>query len=155
MQVVSAKANAEKAIQDRLTAEEVGRKNVAVAKYDQEVKKATAVTQAEQLLDVARLNRSTEEQNKAANIAKGEGEGEYRRKVMQADGALQQKLDAYVKTQQAWAEAFANSKNPVVPGVVMGGGNGGNGNNAALNLMEVMGVKAAKDLALDLTTHKQ
>ena len=154
-QVVSAKANAEKAIQDRLTAEEVGRKNVAVAKYEQEVKKATAVTQAEQSFEVSKLNRSTEEQNKAANIAKGEGEGEYRRKVMQADGALQQKLDAYVKTQQAWAEAFANSKNPVVPGVVMGGGNGGNGNNAALNLMEVMGVKAAKDLALDLTTHKQ
>lgn len=154
MQVVSAKANAEKAIQDRLTAEEVGRKNVAVAKYEQEVKKATAVTAAEQALAVAQLNLKTEEQNKLANIAKGEGEGEYRRKVMQADGALQQKLDAYVSTQKAWAEAFANSKNPVVPGVVMGGGATGGANNAATSLMDLLSVKAAKDLSLDLGAKK-
>jgi hypothetical protein len=152
MQVVSAKANAERAIQDRLTAEEVGRKNVAVAKYEQEVEKAKAVTEAEKELEVAKLHRQAEEQNKTAMILKGEGEGEYRRKLMLADGALDKKLAAYVDTQKAWAEAFANSKNPVVPGVVMGGGAGvsGGSSNAATQLMEMMAIKAAKDLALNV-----
>ncbi len=147
MQVVSAKANAEKAIQDRLTAEEVGRKNVAVAKYEQEVSKQKAVTEAEQKLAVAKLNREAEEQNKLANIAIGEGEGEKRRKMMLADGALEQKLKAYVEVQTAWATAFENAKNPVVPQTVFGGGTAG-GNNAATTLMELLTVKTAKDLGI-------
>lgn len=148
MQVVSAKANAERAIQDRLTAEEVGRKNVAVAKYEQEVKKQQAVTEAEQRLEVAKLNRASEEQNKLANIAKGEGEGEYRRKIMVADGALDKKLEAWKFAQEKWAEAFANSKNPVVPGVVMG--QGATGANGVTQFMELLGAKAARDLQLDI-----
>lgn len=148
MQVVSAKANAEKAIQDRLTAEEVGRKNVAVAKYEQEVKKATAVTQAEQELAVAELHKRAAEQNKLASIAEGEGEGEKRRRIMQADGALDKKLEAYVQTQAAWAKAFAESKNPVVPGIVMGGQS--DSGNAAQRMMELMSLKAAKDLSLNM-----
>lgn len=152
MKTVSAKAEAEKAVQDRLTAEEVGKKNVAVAKYEQEVEKAKAVTSAEKELDVARLNKQAAEQFKLTMVLKGEGEGEYRRKLMAADGALDKKLAAYVETQKAWAEAFANSKNPVVPGVVMGGGAAsGGGSNAALTLMEVMALKAAKDLAVTST----
>lgn len=147
MQVVSAKANAEKAIQDRLTAEEVGRKNVAVAKYEQEVKKQLAVTEAEQRLAVAQLGRQAEEQNKLANIAKGEGEGEYRRKLMSADGALDKKLATYEHVQTVWAEAFAKSQNPVVPSIIMGG-NTGQGGNAAQAMMEMMTLKAAKDLSL-------
>lgn len=151
MKVVSAKAEAEKAVQDRLTAEEVGRKNVAVAKYEQEVKKATAVTQAEQELDVAKLHRAAEEQNKAANIAKGEGEGEYRRKLMIADGALDKKLAAYVETQKAWASAVATSANRLVPEVVMGGNTGSaGGQNAAMTFMDILGAKAARDLSLNL-----
>jgi len=149
MQVVSAKANAERAIQDRLTAEEVGRKNVAVAKYEQEVKKQQAVTEAEQRLEVAKLNRASEEQNKLANIAKGEGEGEYRRKIMVADGALDKKLEAWKFAQERWAEAFANSKNPVVPGIVMGQG-GSSGNNGVSQFMELLGAKAARDLQLEI-----
>jgi hypothetical protein len=148
-ETVSAKAQAEKATQDRLTAEEVGKKNVAVARYAQEVEKATAITSAEKDLEVAKLNRQSQEQNKAAMIAKGEGEGEYRRKLMIADGALDKKLNAYVETQKVWAEAFANAKNPVVPSVVMGQTSGGS-SNAAMTMMELMGIKAARDLALDM-----
>ena len=151
MQVVSAKANAEKAIQDRLTAEEVGRKNVAVAKFEQEVKKQQAVTEAEQRLEVAKLGRAAEEQNKLANIAKGEGEGEYRRKIMVADGAMDKKLEAWKFAQEKWADAFANSKNPLVPQMVMGAASGSAGGNAALTLMEIIGAKAARDLNLDIT----
>jgi len=149
MQVVSAKAQAEKAVQDRLTAEEVGRKNVAVAKYEQEVKRATAVTMAEQELDVAKLHKSAEEQNKLALILKGEGEGEYRRKLMVADGALDKKLATYEKVNQFWADALAHSANPLVLGIVFGQ-TGAQTGNAAQTMMELMSLKAAKDLSLDI-----
>jgi hypothetical protein len=148
-QVVSAKAQAEKAVQDRLTAEEVGKKNVAVARYEQEVKKQTAVTEAEQRLEVAKLGRLTAEQEKAAKIAQAEGEGEYRRKIMVADGALQQKLDALKAINESWANALANSKNPIVPSVVMDGG-GSAGGNGVQQFMQLLSAQAAKQLAVDL-----
>lgn len=149
MKTVSAKAEAEKAQQDRLTAEEVGKKDVAVARYQQEVEKAKAITAAEKELEVARLGKIKAEFQKQTKILEAEGEGEYRRKIMVADGALAQKLAAYVETQKLWAEAFANVKQPIVPSVSMGGGNGTT-NNAATNLMELLGIKAARDLALDV-----
>lgn len=145
---VSARANAEKAQQDRLTAEEEGKKNVAIAKYEQEVQKQKAVTEAEQRLEVAKLSRLAAEQEKAKLIAEGEGEASKRRALMVADGALDKKLTAYVETQKAWAEAFSKSANPVVPGVVVGSQSGSG--NAATLMMEMMGVKAARDLAVDL-----
>ncbi|MCG3205638.1 MAG: hypothetical protein KCHDKBKB_02360 [Elusimicrobia bacterium] len=149
MKTVQAKAEAEKAQQDRLTAEEVGKKNVAVAKYEQEVEKAKAITAAEKELAVAELNKKAAEQYKLTQILKAEGDAEYRRKIMLADGALEKKLNAYIETQKAWADAMANMKQPVVPNVVSGGGSGGTG-NSVVNMMELMGIKAARDLQLDL-----
>ena len=148
MTIVSSKAEAEKAQQQRITAEEEGKMNVAKAKYEKEVEKVQAVTQAEKELDVARLDKQKAEYEKQAKILAAEGEGEYRRKIMVADGALQQKLNAYVETQKAWAEAMSKMETPIVPGVMMGGNAGGG--NAAINLMELMAVKAAKDLNLSL-----
>ena len=46
-----------------------------------------------------------------------------------------------------WAEAFKGYGGSLVPSTVMGGGYQG---NAATNFMDIMGVKAARDLALDL-----
>lgn len=152
-QTVSAKANADRAVQDRLTAEEVGKKNVAVATYAKEVEKQEAIKTAEKELEVAKLGRLASEQIKLAKIAQGEGEGEYRRKVMIADGALEQKLKAYVEVQKAWANAFENAKNPVVPTTVFGGGTAG-GSNAATSLMELLTVKTAKDLSLSAGASK-
>lgn len=154
MQVVSAKAQADKAVQDRLTAEEVGKKNVAVAQYEQEVDKEKAVVKAQQKLEVAKLENQAAEQEKEALIKKGEGEGEYRRKVMAGDGALDKKLEAYEAVQKYWADAFANSKNPLVPQVVTASANGGAGSNAATQFMEIMGIKAAKDLGLNLANQR-
>jgi hypothetical protein len=150
MQVVSAKANAEKAIQDRLTAEEVGRKNVAVAKYEQEVEKAKAVTSAEKELEVAKLQKLAAEQNKIAMILKAEGEGEYRRKLMVADGALDKKLATYEKVQGMWADAFAKHAHRLTPDIIMGGA-ANVASNAATQMMEFMGIKAAKDLMFTLS----
>ena len=155
MKTVQARAEAEKAVQDRLTAEEVGKKNVAVAKYEQEVKKATAVTQAEQELEVSRLNKVAAEQNKQIMILKAEGEAEYRRKIMVADGALEKKLAAYVETQKVWADAMSKMTQPIVPQIMTGGSNGASvGTNGVQTFMEIMGLKAAKDLAVDTHASK-
>lgn len=154
MKTVAAKAEAEKAVQDRLTAEEVGKKNVAVARYEQEVEKTKAITAAEKELEVAKLNRSAAEQYKQTQILKAEGDAEYRRKIMVADGALEKKLQAYVETQKLWASALAGMQHPAVPSIIMGGNQGSNGSNAAVNMMELMSLKAAKDLSLDMGNGK-
>lgn len=152
MKIVAAKADAEKALQDRLTAEETGKKNVVVARYEKEVEKAEAITTAEKNLAVAELDKKSAEQYKLTQILKAEGDAEYRRKIMVADGALEKKLTAYVETQKAWADAMSKMTQPVVPHVMMG--TSGGSTNAAMNMMELMAVKAAKDLSIDLNPSK-
>ena len=66
---------------------------------------------------------------------------------MQANGALEQKLDAWIKAQQYWADAFKGYTGNVVPLYQSGGATGG---NAAQNFMEMMMMKSAKDLGLDM-----
>lgn len=150
MQVQTAMANAKRAEQDAITAEKNGQAAAATAKWTQEAIKAQKVTEAEQLLAVATLNRQVQEQDKQANILQGQGEAEKRRLIMQADGALAVKLQTWLNAQEMWATAFGNFKGTLVPQVVTGGNNGGQGQNAALDFMNLMGIKAAKDLALDL-----
>lgn len=153
MKTVAAKAEAEKAQQDRKTAEEVGKKNVAVAKYEKEVEKIQEVTDAQKKLEVARLDRKAAAEYKQKKILEAAGDAEYKRKVMQADGALKQKLDAYIEVQKVWAAAMKDMKNPLVPQINMGGQKGG-ASNGALTFMELMGVKAAKDMMLELKPKK-
>lgn len=72
-----------------------------------------------------------------------------KRVVMQANGALEQKLAAWVESQKVWAAAA--SKAPV-PTVAMGGGNGEVGRQSGIHdMMAVMAAQAAKQLALDLS----
>jgi hypothetical protein len=126
---------------------------VAVAQYEQEVDKEKAIVKAQQELEVATLANKAAEQEKEALIKKGQGEGQYRREVMQGDGALDKKIAAYETVQKYWADAFAASKNPLVPSVVMAGAGtqGGNaGTNSATQFMQIMGMKAAQDLGLSL-----
>ena len=70
---------------------------------------------------------------------------------MQADGALDKKLEAYKEVQGYWADAFSKYQGSIVP-QIQTGGNAGNG---ALNFMELMSMKSARDLALDLGNKKQ
>lgn len=111
-------------------------------------------TNAQRDLTVAQLNVQTAEQVKQAAILKGEGEATARQLIINADGALAQKLDAWVKSQQAWATAFGGYKGNLVPQVVTGGGTGGGtvtAGSSANDLLSLMAVKAAKDLSLDMT----
>ena len=175
MAVQTARANAQKAEQDALTIKAQGEAEVMKAKYEEEQKKiraevqaqqeqAVAVITAQKLVDVASkekeqalvvANRDKEvatislesaRLEKQRQIELGTGEAERKRLVLAADGALAQKLEAWQQANTVWADAFANRK---VPGVVMGQGAGGDGD--ASTFMEILGAKAARDLALDLS----
>jgi hypothetical protein len=84
-------------------------------------------------------------ESKQANILLGEGEAARKRLVMQADGALAQKLEAYVAVQTRFAEAFENRK---VPQTVFGAANGSTDSDVSA-FMQLMTVKAAQDLGLN------
>jgi len=166
MAIITAKANAERAKQDAITAGEQGKANVMKAKYEKEVLKEQAVVTAEQqkevaviaakqLVEVATQQKLEAEQKKLTaseykqeQILRGEGDGEYKRLVMEADGALEQKLRTYEKVQGRFAEAIAKQK--WVPEVQMGMPSGEGNGSAAMNLIDMLNVKTAKDLSLDM-----
>ena len=168
MAIITAIANAERAKQDAITSEEQGKANVMTAKYQKEVlkeqaivdaqrEKEVAVISAEQGVEVARQKKLEAEQRKFAaveykqeQILRGEGDGSYKRLVMQADGALAQKLETYERVMARFAGAIEKQK--WVPEVQMGVG--ASGGSSAMTLIDMMGVKAAKDLALDLQIQK-
>ena len=166
MAIITAIANAERAKQDAITSEEQGKANVMTAKYEKEVvkeqavvdaerEKQVAVIAAEKSVEVARQQKLEAEQKKLAaveykeeQILRGEGDGAYKRLVIEADGALAQKLATYERVMGRFASAVEKQK--WVPEVQMGGDAGSGGANA-MTLIELMGVKAAKDLALDMS----
>lgn len=153
MQIQTAIAEAKRAEQRALTVEKEGEANAAQAKWDQEVIKAKEVTQAEARKTVAELDVQTADLNKRKAILEGEGEAAKKRLVMQANGALEQKLEAWLRSQEYWAKAFSEYGGNVVPQIITGGGSG-NSNNGAISMMEIMGAKAARDLSLDLSNKK-
>lgn len=114
--------------------------------------KEVAITQAQKELEVARLQKEAAELQKAREIVLGEGEATRKRLVMEADGALAQKLDTYEAVMQRFAAEFAKQK--WVPEVVIGSGGGGYGNgpgrNEAANLIHLLTAQALQDLGLDL-----
>jgi hypothetical protein len=164
MKTVAAKAEAEKAQQDRLTAEAQGQANVMTAKYEAEVEKERAVvearkrkevaeTEASQRLEVAKLDKMAAEQYKQEKLLRADGDAEYKRRVMQADGALAQKLDAWIDVNKRYAQAIENYKGNWVPNLVMGD-NGGTGTMGSQDLINLLTAKTAQELALDLTLPK-
>lgn len=149
MQVQTALAEAKKAEQAAITAQKNGEAEAARAKWEQEVIKAKAVTEAQQKLEVARLDAQAADQYKLTQTRRAEGDAEYKRKVMAADGALQQKLDALVKINQFYAEALRDHPTSWVPSVVMGNQPGTPG-GSALPLIDLLTAKTAKELGIEL-----
>lgn len=175
MAIITAKANAEKAKQDAITTKQQGLANVMAAKYEQEVEKEKAVVMAQrekevtlidfnrdkeaaiiratQRVDVAKQARNEAEQKKLAaveykeeQILIGAGDAERKRLVIEADGALEQKLATYEVVMANFAEAVGKQK--WVAEVQMGPSSGGSGSNAT-ELIDLFTVKVAQDLGLD------
>jgi regulator of protease activity HflC (stomatin/prohibitin superfamily) len=153
MSVQTSIAEAKKAEQAAITAEANGKAEAAKAKWAQEAVKATAVTIAEKIRDSSKFMAEAAEFTKKEQTLLGEGEGARKRAAMMANGALEQKLQAWITAQQSWADAFSKYQGSVVPQIQSGAGAGGG--NGATQFMEIMGMKAAKDLGLDMSMPKR
>lgn len=149
MQVNTAIADAKRAEQEAITTEAEGKAQAAKAKWAQEVIKAETVTKAEAQKEVAKLEVETAELNRKRDILKAQGEAEAKKLVMQADGALEKKLDAWLQERKFAWEAFAKTTQPLVPQIVTGGAGA---NTTASQFIDAMGMKAMKDLSLDMKT---
>jgi hypothetical protein len=160
MDVQTAIADAKKAEQRTLTVTEQGKANAAEAKWKQEQVKATAVVEAEQEKAVAILQAEKERdtaklKNEAANfykqeqIARGEGDAAYRRLVMQANGALELKLQTYERVMAKFAEEFGKQK--WVPEVQMGASAGPAGSSAQA-MIDALSIRTLRELGVDLRT---
>lgn len=177
MGVQTAKANAQKSEQEAISAEAMGKANVMKSKYEKEQEKIKAVVEAEQQkevaetlaakekavalieatkkLEVADKDRQTAEIHlkiadleKQAKVLEAEGESTYKQKVFMADGGLLPKLEALTQINKVWSEAYAQRK---VPSVEMSGNSSGSGTDTnTLAFMNVLAIKAMKDLALDM-----
>lgn len=163
MKIAAKRAEAENAVQERKTAEEIGKRNVTEREYATLVLKKEAVinaqrdkevaeTQAAKKLEVAKLDKEAAGQERQANILRGQGEAERKRLVLAADGALKQKLETYETVNKYWADAFANRK---VPQWNMGSGVGGQGTDTDVtNFERMLEVYMAKQIGLELTISK-
>lgn len=141
--------------QQTQTAKAKGEQNLVEIEYQQKQEQTKQVVAAQTKVEVAKQDKlqqqiqyeaaiiEAKKRTELANVAAYE-----KRTTIQANGALEQKLAAYVETQKAWADAFSKYTGNVVPQVQTG--NSGATGNGALNFMELMTVKASKDLVLDL-----
>ena len=143
-------AAAVRATQDAITTEQQGRADAAKAKWTQETINAKEVAEAEKNKKVAELEAQTAEATKKRLILEGEGEATKKRLVMEADGGLVSKVDAYITVNKAYADAISKYQGQWVPSVVMGDKEGV-GATGAQQMIDMLTVKTAKDLAIDMS----
>ena len=170
MAIITAKADAERAKQDAITAEEDGKAKVMTARYEQEVIKQKAVVVAEQSKEVATIKAEQKVdvakqaqleavqvklkaiEIKQANILEGQGLAEKKRLILAADGALEQKIAAWERTTIAGYKYLGNQK--WVSEITFGANADGTTGDAMTQFMSLLSTKAAKDLSLDMTIKK-
>lgn len=146
-----AMAKSQEAEQDARTAEMTGKANAATAKWEQEKLNATLVATAEGKRKAEEQNAVAMEFYKKAQLAKADADGGYKKALMQADGALDKRLEAYVETQKIWAKSVSDYKGNWVPAITSGGNAGGNGAGSGMEtLVNMLSLKTAKDLGFDL-----
>lgn len=142
--------------QEALTAEEKGKKELVSIRYEklkeQERQVIAKQTEAEVAkADVAKQRADLEAAKLEAQATRvrADAEAYKKRQVIQADGALEQKLDAFVEIHTAWADAFSKYEGRLVPNQVIGGSGNSNSMGTALSLQELMSIQLANQLNLD------
>jgi len=147
-----------RAEQEAITAEKMGKAAAMKVKWAAEEVKAKAVTEAEMERDVANLEVDKAIAYKKAKILRAEADAEYKRKIMQADGALEKKLDAYVQIHANYATALTQIKGDLVPKIQYIG-SGSESNGSAMDLTRkvstMVDLNIAKELGLDLGITKK
>jgi hypothetical protein len=140
--------------QQTLTAKAKGEQALVEIEYQQKQEQTKQVVEAQTKVKVAEQDKLQQkiayegailEAKKIKELA--DANAYERQRIMQADGALEMKLKAQVEVQKVWADAFSKYTGAVVPQIQTGGGPTTNG---ALNFMDIMTAKTAKDFALDL-----
>jgi len=143
--------------QKTLTAKAQGEQALVEVEYSQKKEQTIQVVAAQTLVEVEKQNLLKQkvafesallEAKKIKEMANAEA---YAKKaVMTADGALETKIKAYVAVQDSWAKAFGAYTGNITPTYMMGGSYGPNSHNGAQNFMDLMSIKAMKDLNLEL-----
>lgn len=149
---VVAQANAEKAKQDAITAEEQGKARIAEAKANAEVQKATEVTEAQKRSEIARIK--AEQEKEVARLAseqakfeaekikaQGEAEAYAAKKKVEAGLTPLEKAQIEKDTKIGIAKALASVKFP--DRMVVAGGNG----QSAINPFDAVGLQSLYDLS--------
>lgn len=152
--VQQAIVNAKKAEQDTITVEQQGKAASAKAKWDQEVLKSTAVTQAEQEKavavtqaqkekEVADLALQTAKLTAQKTVTEAKADADAKRLAMQSNNYFLERLEAWKDVAVAQANAIGAQRQ--TPDVVMG--NGGSGSaNSTQTVMDILAAKAARDM---------
>lgn len=128
------------------------------ATTDAETKKQLALIQAEQVRAEAEIAKQTAAIDleraridaESVQVA-ADAEAYAKSAILEADGALAQKLNAWVEAQRVWAQAASQIN---VPSTVIGGGDGANAGSALSTVdsfMQMMMMKTAQDLQVDPT----
>lgn len=149
---VVAQANAEKAKQDAITAEEQGKARIAEAKANAEVQKATEVTEAEKRSEIAKIK--AEQEKEVARLAseqakfeaekikaQGEAEAYAAKKKVEAGLTPLEKAKIEMETKIGIAKALASVQFP--ERMVIAGGNG----QAGINPFDAVGLQSLYDLS--------
>lgn len=136
-QKVVARANAERAKQDAITAREQGNAKIAEEKARQEVEKIKEVTIAQKEFEVSKLARQKANEDAAADIVKGKALAEINRLKVQAGLTPLEKATIAKETAIGVAEQLSKVQ---FPGMMIIGG--GNGNSSALNPFDAVGLES-------------
>ncbi len=144
---VVAMANAEKAKQDAITAEEQGKARVAEAKAKAEVEKITAVVEAQKKAEVAKLEAEQAKYEAQKIAEKGRAEAEVARQKVNAGLTPLEKATIEKETQIGVAAELAKVKFPETMVI-----SGGNGNSGGANPFDAVGLKALYDLSKEMSS---
>ncbi len=139
MEIITAKAEAQKAIQNAIKAEQVGKEETMKAKWEQEKLKVIEVTRAQQAFEVAELQAKEAKEIAKKVVAEGEAEAARNRALVSAGLTPLERATIEKDTKIGVAKAIAGVQ---LPKIVMAGGTS-NGSSAA---MDAMGLKMITDL---------
>lgn len=146
--------------QQTLTAKAKGEQALVEIEYQQKQEQTKQVVEAETKVKVAEQDKlqqkvafegaifEAKKRQTLADVAAYE-----KRTTIQANGALELKIDAWLKAEEFKWAAFGKFQGQLVPQIQTGGSGSATGANG-LSFMEAMGAKAARDLALDMRTTK-
>ena len=142
--------------QQALTADAQGKASLVKIEYEQKQKQLVSIVAAQTAVELAQqdLEKQAIQEKAALKEASkikilADANAYEKQRDIQANGALEQKLEAYVTVCKAFADAASQSS--WVP-MYQSGGSSNNGASNMSNMMEIFTLKAAKDLNLDMKT---